>query len=77
MPIAASLSEMGVAVWNTMSAVSPDLDGKRSCKMFVACCDGVLPAVNLFLKSVPTTCASTVTPMMAMTHSTSTARRWS
>ena len=58
-----------------MSAVSPDCVGKRAAKMFCACCDGVLPAVNLFLKSVPTTWATTVMPMMATIQSTSTRRR--
>ena len=40
--------------------MSPACDGKRAARMFCACCDGVLPAVNLFLKSVPTTWATTV-----------------
>ena len=66
---------MGVVVWKTTSAVSPDFDGKRSCRMLEACCDGVLPAVNLFSKCVPTTWASTVMPMMARIQTTSTVRR--
>ena len=41
----------------------------------VACCDGVLPAVNLFSKWVPTTWARTVMPMMARIHSARTVRR--
>ena len=66
---------MGAVVWKTMSAVSPDFDGNVACKMFVACCDGVFPAVNLFSKWVPTIWATTVTPMMARIHMTSTVRR--
>ena len=73
--MAARLSGMGVAVWKTMSAVSPDCDGKRAARMFCACCDGVLPAVNLFSKWVPTTWASTVTAMMARIHMARTMRR--
>jgi hypothetical protein len=73
--MATRLSGMGVEVWKTMSAVSPDCDGKRAARMFCACCDGVLPAVNLFSKCVPTTWASTVTTMMARIHATSTVRR--
>ena len=42
-------------MWKTTSAVSPDFDGNFACKMLLACCDGVLPAVNLFSKWVPTT----------------------
>ena len=66
---------MGDVVWKTTSAVSPDFDGNVSCRMLVACCDGVLPAVNLFSKCVPTIWATTVTPMMARIHRTSTVRR--
>ena len=75
--MAASLAGLviGAVVWKTTSAVSPDFDGNVACKMFVACCDGVLPAVNLFSKWVPTVWATTVTPMMARIHSTSTVRR--
>ena len=73
--MAARLSATGVAVWNTTSAESPDCDGKRAARMFCACCDGVLPAVNLFLKSVPTVWATAVMPMRATIHSTSTRRR--
>src|ERR1700728_1510449 len=75
--IAASLAVlvMGAVVWKTMSAVSPDFDGNVACKMFVACCDGVFPAVNLFSKWVPTIWATTLTPMMARIHMTSTVRR--
>ncbi len=75
--IAASLAApaIGDVVWKTMSAVSPDFVGNVACKMFVACCDGVFPAVNLFSKWVPTICATTVTPMMARIHRISTVRR--
>ena len=66
---------MGEVVWKTTSAVSPDFDGNRSCRMLRACCDGVLPAVNLFSKWVPTIWARTVMPMMARIHMTSTVRR--
>jgi len=44
---------MGAAVRKTMSAVSPDFEGNVACKMSEACCEGVLPAVNLFSKWVP------------------------
>ena len=77
MPIAASLAGdvMGEVVWKTTSAVSPDFEGNRSCKMSAACCEGVFPAVNLFSKCVPTIWATTVMPMMTRIHSTSTVRR--
>ena len=71
----ASLSAIGVAVWKTTSAVSPALAGKRAVRSSAACCDSVLPAVNLFWKRVPTTWATTVMPMRARIHSTSTVRR--
>ena len=68
--IACSLAAlaMGAVVWKTTSAVSPYLDGNRSCRILVACCDGVFPAVNLFSKCVPTSCATTVKAMMARIH---------
>ena len=56
---------MGPALWKTTSAVSPDLRRERACRMLAACCDGVLPAVNLFSKWVPTTWAMTVMPMIS------------
>ncbi len=66
---------MGAAVRKTMSAVSPDFEGNVACKMSEACCEGVLPAVNLFSKWVPTTWERTVMPMMARTQRASTVRR--
>ena len=75
--MAASLAAMGVDVWNTMSAVSPDLEGNLAARMLDACCDGVLPAVNLFSKCVPMTWAMTVIPMMARIQATRTRRRLS
>ena len=75
--MAASLAGLviGALVWKTTSAVSPALEGNLACRMSVACCDGVFPAVNLFSKCVPTTWATTVMPMMARIHSTRTVRR--
>ena len=70
--IAASLARIGVDVWKTTSAVSPALAGNRALRRLAACWDWVLPAVNLFWKRVPTTCATTVMPMMARIQSTST-----
>ena len=75
--MAASLAGLaiGEVVWKTTSAVSPDFEGNRACRMFCACCDGVFPAVNLFSKWVPTTWEITVMPMMARIHRTRTVRR--
>ncbi len=58
-----------------MSAVSPDLAGNRAARMFEACWDGVLPAVNLLRNRVPTPWASTVTKTMATSQATRTKRR--
>ena len=70
--IAASLAELVIG----RARVEDDVGGvarlrreRLACRMFVACCDGVFPAVNLFSKCVPTTWATTVTPMMARIHS--------
>ena len=73
--IAASLAAIGVAVRKTTSAVSPAWEGNRALSRSVACCDCVLPAVNLFWKWVPTICATTVIPIRARIQSTSTRRR--